>query len=96
MDTEKAALLRAIDKVGGQSELARRLTVIMERQIAQGHISYWLKKGVSAEGALAVAEACEWSETPHKLLAAIYRHPSDGMPAHLRNTPPSEPARQVA
>ena len=36
---------RAIDRVGGQAELARRLSKITRHPYKQGHVSYWVKQG---------------------------------------------------
>lgn len=51
-------LLKAIDLIGGQSALARRLNEATSKNISQSHVWLWLraKKGVPAEYCLAIEE----------------------------------------
>jgi len=42
---EPNVVLRAIEKVGTQAELSRRLTRLSGHAYEQGHISYWKKTG---------------------------------------------------
>lgn len=44
MTSEQQALLEAIDCVGGQSELARKLTANSDRLVRQQHIWNWLNR----------------------------------------------------
>ncbi len=80
MSTKLDPLQRAIALVGGQSELARRLSAITGRNIKQGHIHYWMQNGLAAEVVRAVAESTEWEVTPHELDGALYPNRNDALP----------------
>ena len=63
---------RAVDSVGGQNEMARRLGVY------QSHVRYWLtkgKRGVPAERVLDVVKACEGHVLAHELRPDIFPPP---------------------
>lgn len=79
---DNKALSKAIEIVGSQAELARRVG----GTVKQAHVWNWLHREriVPADCVLAVAGATEWRVTPHQLRADIYPHPFDGLPSHLR------------
>jgi len=56
--TERDALIKAIDKAGGQSELARQLTELVGEPVGQPVVSMWLTR----YGGRATPRLCRYIE----------------------------------
>lgn len=80
MSTEKESLERAIRMAGGQAELERRLKAAGHK-ISQQSISLWIRSGrLPAGWALPIAQAIDFSVTPHELDRRGYPNAWDGLP----------------
>lgn len=96
MDTRNvAALRRAIEKLGGQSALARVCGV------KQGHVWHWLNKSRNVPGAyvLTIEAATGGAVTRHELRPDIFGKPPAAPPKNepaKKSIPPSRGAKTAA
>jgi DNA-binding transcriptional regulator YdaS (Cro superfamily) len=65
---------RAIEAAGSQTELAKRMTAIMGREVRQQHIFNWLiqRSIIPAEYVIPMEKAIEGAVTRHEIRADIY------------------------
>jgi len=69
MSTFIEALQEAVQIVGGQSELARRIG----GKVRQQHVHYWLKRGyIPPDHVIAIEAATEGRVSRHRLRPDIY------------------------
>lgn len=77
----KTALEKAVEIVGGQTNLALHINV------TQAHVWGWINRSsgkVPGEYCIDIARATAWKITPHELRPDIYPHPRDGLPEPIR------------
>lgn len=68
-----SAINKAIEIVGGRRALADRLDVKYQA------VQQW-EKSVPPERVIPIAEATNWTITPHQLRPDLYPNPTDGLP----------------
>lgn len=71
---KKTAIERAVEEAGGQTELARRLSTIMDKPVSQQHIWNWLFRGsaISAEYVIPIEKAVDGKVSRHDIRPDIY------------------------
>lgn len=91
---EVVALSRAIEKLGGQSALARACGV------KQGHVWHWLNKSrsVPADYVLTIEAATGGTVTRHELRPDIFGEPATAQPEKdpVKKEPPSPGSKAAA
>lgn len=71
---EHAALEKAVELAGGQAELARKLSDVMDRKILQQHVWNWLNRDsqLPAEYVIPVEKAVDGKVSRHDLRSDLY------------------------
>ena len=94
-----APLQRAVDLVGGQSEMARRLSAITNRNVTPAHVWNWLNRAAGAapaEYCLAIEAATSGAVTRYALRPDVFgRAPRAGERGGARMTAGDGTRRQM-
>lgn len=79
-------LFKAVELLGGQTQLAAAATACGPKKVEQSHVWNWLNRDskVPGEYAIAVAKATGFRVTPHELRPDLYPNQKDGIPPRFR------------